>query len=214
MSERLWKVSQAAMNLLVLALFLLLALSSYQHFVRTGTIHSFGLLIVNTLFVTLFLARRPAKSESDSPAIWLLGIAGTAVPLLMRANDPSASPEPASLHLATLTTLGQLLQVIGLGLVASSLLSLRRSFSVVAANRGIRCGGLYRIVRHPVYFSELLLLSGVALANPSLANIALWICECALQYGRACAEEQFLCADPNYRAYRRRVRYRLIPGLI
>jgi len=208
MSERLWKVLQAALNLLVLALFALLAISSYRHFASTGTLRCFGILVVNTLFVTLFLARRPAKSESDSPGLWLLGIAGTAVPLLMRPNDgPSTDP-------LSLIYTGQLLQIVGLCLVAMSLLSLRRSFSVVAANRGVRSGGLYRIVRHPVYFSELLLLFGVTLSNPSATNVGLWICECALQFIRACTEEQFLSVDTTYRAYRERVRYRLIPGLI
>jgi len=34
------------------------------------------------------------------------------------------------------------------------------------------------------------------------------------QWVRARAEEQLLGADPGYAAYRQRVRYRLIPGLI
>jgi protein-S-isoprenylcysteine O-methyltransferase Ste14 len=192
------------MNLLVLALFAMLAISSYEHFASTGTLRCFGVLVVNTLFVTLFLARRPAKSESDSPALWVLGIAGTAVPLLLR---PTTYP-------SDLERMGDIVQLIGLLLLAASLLCLRRSFGVVAANRGVRSGGLYRIVRHPVYFSELLVLLGVVVANPSTTNLVLWICECALQFVRACAEERFLSSDPAYCAYRERVRYRLIPGVL
>lgn len=203
-----WRVLQALLNLLVLMLFALLAVSSYERFTNTHTVRCLGLLVVNTLFVTLFLSRRPAKSESDSPLLWVLGIAGTAVPLLMRPEEFTSSDD------LSLSYIGQSVQLIALFLVASSLLSLRRSFSVVAANRGVRSGGLYRVVRHPVYFSELLLLLGVTLANPSATNAALWLLECALQYMRACTEEQFLAADPVYRSYRRRVRYRLIPGLI
>ena len=203
MRRRFWRVLQATLNLSLLVLFGLLAISSYEHFATTGTLRSFTLLVVNALFVSLFLARRPAKSESESPGLWLLGIAGTAAPLLLR---PASTPEVGSVSDA--------LQLVGLILLASSLLCLRRSFGVVAANRGVRSSGLYRIVRHPVYFSELLLLAGIVIANPTTTNMLLWVCESILQLMRACTEEQFLASDPEYRAYRKRVRYRLIPGLI
>jgi protein-S-isoprenylcysteine O-methyltransferase Ste14 len=35
-----------------------------------------------------------------------------------------------------------------------------------------------------------------------------------LQFARARMEEEFLSSDPAYRAYRERVRFRLIPGMI
>jgi protein-S-isoprenylcysteine O-methyltransferase Ste14 len=196
-------VALAAMNILVLVLFVLLVISSYRHFLSSGTIRSFGVVAVSTLFLALFLARRPAQSETVSLPLWVLGIAGTALPLLLRPSDA-----PGVGHA------GAALQIVGLVCLALALLSLRRSFAVVPANRGIRDGGLYRIVRHPVYLSELVVLLGVVVSNPTTANAAILVCECALQFARACAEERFLSADPAYRAYRERVRYRLIPGLI
>lgn len=202
--ERLWRLIQAILNLSLFVLFGLLAISSYKQFALTGTLRSFSLLVVNTLFVSLFLARRPAKHESDSPILWVLAIAGTAVPLLLRPAASAGVPG----------RVGDVLQVVGLILLATSLLCLRRSFGVVAANRGIRSGGIYRFVRHPVYFSELLLLLGFVLANPNTTNVLLWICECGLQFARACTEEQLLASDPDYRSYKKSVRYRLIPGLI
>ncbi len=69
-------------------------------------------------------------------------------------------------------------------------------------------------MRHPIYFSELTLILGFALANPTLSNLLILLCECVLQYARARAEEQLLCADPVYQSYLTRVRYRLVPGLI
>jgi protein-S-isoprenylcysteine O-methyltransferase Ste14 len=42
----------------------------------------------------------------------------------------------------------------------------------------------------------------------------LWIALCGVQFARARAEEEFLSSDPLYRAYRERVRYRLIPGVV
>src|SRR5579864_8224424 len=81
------RVALAAMNIFVIALFALQAIASCRYFVSSGSVHAFGLLVVNTLFVTLFLFRSPPKLESTSPGLWALGIAGTALPLLMRPSD-------------------------------------------------------------------------------------------------------------------------------
>ena len=94
------------------------------------------------------------------------------------------------------------------------MLSLRRSFGIVPANRGIRTRGLYNLVRHPLYASELLVVLGIALVNPSAWNLGLFVCACVLQGLRAAAEERFLSVDPAYREYCARVKYRLIPIVI
>jgi protein-S-isoprenylcysteine O-methyltransferase Ste14 len=65
-----------------------------------------------------------------------------------------------------------------------------------------------------MYVSELTILLGLVVANFTTANVIIWTCECGLQFARALAEENFLAADPKYRAYRERVRYRLLPGLL
>jgi protein-S-isoprenylcysteine O-methyltransferase Ste14 len=202
-SLTLVRLCQAALNIVVLLLFALLVVSAFRHFAATRSIRFLGILVINSLFLGLFMTRRAATAETDSLPLWLLGVAGTACPLLLRPSDG-----------AGLMGIGSIIQITGIVLIASGLLSLRRSFAVVPANRGIREGGLYRIVRHPIYFSELVAILGVVLVNPSLANWAIWLCECGLQFARARAEEEFLSVDPVYRAYRERVRYRLIPGVL
>ena len=197
------RLCQATINILVVLLFGLLVMSAYHHFAATRSTRFLGILVVNLLFLGLFVTRRVATAETDSLPLWLLPVAGTACPLLLRPSDG-----------AGFMVVGSLIQLPGIVLVAFGLLSLRRSFAVVPGNRGIRDGGLYRIVRHPIYFSEVVAILGAVLVNPSLANWAIWVCECGLQYARARAEENFLASDPVYRAYRERVRYRLIPGLI
>jgi protein-S-isoprenylcysteine O-methyltransferase Ste14 len=104
--------------------------------------------------------------------------------------------------------------VVGLCAVAASLLSLRRSFGIVPAHRGIRTHGLYSFVRHPLYASELFAILGFVIANPSPWNISLWLGDCLLNFARARAEEGFLGRDPVYSQYQARVRYRFIPGVI
>jgi protein-S-isoprenylcysteine O-methyltransferase Ste14 len=199
-TTRAWQV---ALDIVVLVLFTLCAIASFQRFLGTRSIQSFGILAVNALFLGLFLTRRRSAAESPSLPLWLLAVAGTALPLLLRPSE-----------LPVFVRTGTAIQITGMLMMVAGLLSLRRSFAVVPGNRGVRDGGLYRIVRHPIYISELVAVLGAVLVSPTIMNCVLWVSFCGVQLVRACAEEQFLSADPAYRAYRGRVRYRLIPGLL
>lgn len=190
-------------NFLLIALFVQLAFDSAEHFAYAVTLSSSGMLIVNALILGLFLCRREAKTETTSAALWLLGYAGTMLPLLMRPSEPPGRGMA-----------GAIVELAGLAMLTAALLSLRRSFAIVPANHGVREGGFYRLVRHPVYLSELTLLLGVLIANPTPRNTTLWLIECGLQFARALAEERHLAADPSYLAYCKRVRYRFIPVLL
>ncbi len=195
------RIVQAGLNLLLLGLFALLVISSLHHFAVTRSVRTFGILAVNVLFLSLYLARRPARMETQSQPLWLLAFGGTAAPLLMRPLDSGGVAG------------GTALQLFGLALLTAALLSLRRSFAVVPSHRGIRVGGLYRFVRHPVYLAELTVMLGITWSNPSVRNATVWVCVCVIQIARAVAEERLLSVDPIYQSYRDRVRYRLIPGL-
>jgi protein-S-isoprenylcysteine O-methyltransferase Ste14 len=108
---------------------------------------------------------------------------------------------------------GVALQVVGLTVTCVAFLYLGRSFGVVAANRGLKVGGPYRLVRHPIYLSHAITVTGFLVANFSFANLSiygvLWVC----QLMRIQAEERVLSDTGNYAAYRARVRWRLLPGL-
>ena len=195
-------VLRSAANGLLALMFALLVLVSVQTFTATGSVKSFAVLAANVLVMSLFLMRREAKSETTAPVLWLLSYAGTFFPMMLRPADGGA-----------LESIGYAIQLTGTVFLIVALLSLQRSFAIVPANRGIQVEGAYRLVRHPLYAAELFLLLGVVLANPSVLNAAIWLIECGLQLARARAEERFLSADPDYRAYTDRVRYRLVPGL-
>jgi protein-S-isoprenylcysteine O-methyltransferase Ste14 len=190
-------------NVVVVVFLGLLAYACYRKYHETGSINWFGLLIVNSICVTMYIARRDASSISQSPSLWLLAFAGTCVTLLLRPTTPTV---PFSV--------GSIVQLVGIVAIAASMLSLRRSYGIVPAHRGIRTGGLYNFVRHPLYASELFWMLGFVIANPSGWNIGLWLCDCVFQFSRACAEERFLSIDPIYSQYRARVKYRLIPLVI
>jgi len=187
---------------LVLA-FGLMAYASYRKFMDSGSINMLGVCAVNTVTIALFVSRRDATSISMSPGLWLIAFGGTFLPLLLR---PSA--------IGPFDTVGTAIQLVGILGIIASLLSLRRSFGIVPANRGVRTQGLYNVIRHPLYASELLAMGGFAILSPSVWNVSVWSCDFALQLARAFAEERLLSEDPNYLQYRSRVKYRLIPLII
>jgi len=190
-------------TVILVSAFGFMAYACYRRYRDTGSFNMLGLVVINTISMAMFMARRDATSVSTSPVLWLVAFAGTLAPTLMRPTTP-----------ALLTTMGNTLQLVGIFCIVAALLSLRRSLGIVPANRGIRTEGLYNIVRHPLYASELLAFGGFAIANPSWWNACIWLAECGLQYTRACAEERFLISDPSYLQYRSRVKYRLIPLII
>jgi len=108
--------------------------------------------------------------------------------------------------------LGNTIQLVGGLLVLVATLRLGRSFGIIAANRGIQTGGLYRVVRHPIYAAYVLAFGGFVLSHPTLINgmiLAGWL---MVQVLRVRAEERLLMQDTRYVAYAEQVRYRLIPG--
>jgi protein-S-isoprenylcysteine O-methyltransferase Ste14 len=160
------------------------------------------LLLSEGLVVLLLLIRRPTDRISTKGLDWALAVGGTFVVLLVGQGG-------APLH----GPLGAVLMLLGLAIHVGAKLSLFRSFGVVAANRGVKAGGLYRLVRHPMYAGYMLTHVGFLLVAPSLWNLAVYAAAWAFLVARIYAEEKVLSEDPAYLALKGRVRYRLLPGL-
>jgi protein-S-isoprenylcysteine O-methyltransferase Ste14 len=182
----------------------LFAQASLQFYLRTHSLIGAAFLIEQTWFVIAFLVRRPPAAVSRDPGSWLLAFGGTFVGVLFR-------PAGAHLHWGVVAGLG--LQLAGLAVCVMSLLALGRSFGFVAADRGLVTRGPYAVVRHPVYASYLLIQSGYLLQSMSLRNVLVMLLASGCNVGRALMEERLLARTPAYRAYRHRVRRRLVPGL-
>ena len=82
---------------------------------------------------------------------------------------------------------------------------------LVAANRGVKTGGPYALVRHPAYTGYLIAYLAYTAENPSLRNVVLLTASTAFQLVRIREEERVLTADEGYRDYTSRVRFRLVP---
>ncbi|NUA29442.1 methyltransferase family protein [Cupriavidus basilensis] len=109
--------------------------------------------------------------------------------------------------------IGAGLQIAGLAWQIFAKASLRYSFGILPANRGIVSDGAYRLVRHPIYLGYLVTDIGFLLANFGVQNVLVFAGQFVLQGIRIAREEALLSEDPEYRAYRGKVRYRVLPGV-
>lgn len=157
-----------------------------------------------TAVLGFVLTRRAATSISTRVYDWLIGFAGTLFPLLV---VPVSGETFAPFALcAALMANGFLFQLW-------AKFTLRRSFGVVAANRGIKSTGPYRFVRHPMYAGYMVTQLGFLLARPHWWNASVYALAWCIQIARILAEERLLSRDPTYRTLRHSTRYRLLPGI-
>ena len=162
------------------------------------------LLISETTVMVFVLLRRPTEDISIRPLDWFLATTATGLPMLI---SPDSFPLPG------LAMLGVALVLGGNLFQFWAKLSLRRSFGIAPANRGIKIGGPYRFVRHPMYAGYLFAHIGILLLLPSWINLAIYTLSWWAQIYRLRAEERLLLEDPDYQAFAERVRWRLVPGL-
>jgi len=167
-----------------------------------GSLVNAGFAAEQAILVAMFLTRRRSRATSSRPFEWLVASGGW-LPLLARPHEAEGP----------LALAGAILQAGGLGLTCAAMLSLGRSFGVVAANRGLKVHGLYRFVRHPVYLAHSVTFVGFFMANPTPWNAFVGIATLACQVFRMSAEERVLAATSEYDDYRRHVRWRLLPGV-
>lgn len=160
--------------------------------------------IENSLLVILFLTRRRSRATSTRPFDWLTAAAASWLPLAFQTQH-----EIESLN----ALMGTSVQVVGLSLSIIAFGFLGRSIGIVAADRGLKTSGAYRVVRHPAYAAHVVTATGFLVANPHWINATIWIVVVVCQVARIHAEEQFLMRSTAYAEYRQRVRWRLLPGV-
>jgi hypothetical protein len=98
--------------------------------------------------------------------------------------------------------LGAVFCFLGLLLSTSALFTLRHSFSIFIEVREVVSGGLYRYIRHPIYFGYIISSIGICLSRPSVAYLIFYLFACELLVYRARLEEKNLALfSPAYRAY-------------
>jgi protein-S-isoprenylcysteine O-methyltransferase Ste14 len=181
-----------------------LAWNLLHSWIETDSLVSLILLVSEASVVAFVLIRRSTADISMRPTDWFIALLGTTAPLLVRPTGGAAlAPELVCVPLI----------LAGLGLQIAAKLTLRRSFGVVPANRGVKIGGPYRMVRHPMYAGYLVTQVAFLLTYPSIWNAVVYALALCFQIGRILAEERVLSRDPSYRAFSAAVPNRLVPGL-
>jgi len=92
-----------------------------------------------------------------------------------------------------------------------TLLNLGKSFGILIALRKVKTGGLYSVVRHPMYGTDILLRIGFLVSHFNSLTVILFLISSGAYVTRAIFEENFLLKDPKYREYVKKVKYRFIP---
>jgi protein-S-isoprenylcysteine O-methyltransferase Ste14 len=160
-------------------------------------------LVSHMMLVGLLMVIRRAPSEvSWSPIDFVAAFAGTFAVVYF---IPVESADKWALGFGAQAA-GWLLSFYGM-------LSLNESMGIVPANRGVKTGGPYALVRHPIYSGYVLANSGYLMNNPGGYNAVVWSLVLLFTVVRIFGEERLLSRDREYGAYARRVRWRLIPGL-
>ncbi len=160
--------------------------------------------LILTIFETaivFFSFSRPMPKESNiSLYDWTVALAGTLSILMLR---PAPQVHDNVMLLA--------MQLFGMSISLTALFNLNKSFGIVAANRGVKTRGMYRVVRHPIYAGYFLSFGAYVIQNPLLINAGIYVCFVCLELLRIVAEERLLSGDPEYAGYTSRTRWRVLP---
>lgn len=114
------------------------------------------------------------------------------------------------------SVLGQVVVVLGLclGILAVVQNGYAAANITVEDDQPVISTGMYGLVRHPMYFSLLVTMVGLALALGSYWGLAGALISVPIVVVRILDEEQLLTQElSGYREYTRQVRYRLLPYL-
>ncbi|SCV00683.1 conserved membrane hypothetical protein [Cupriavidus necator] len=162
------------------------------------------LVLASSLTLGLSLFVRVPKRRDWHPVTVFCSVGGTYYCLAVQlAPGEHLVPE----------MFGAGLQIVGILWQIYAKVSLRWSFGILPANRGIVSSGAYRFVRHPIYLGYFIADVGFLLTNFGVQNLLVYTGLYALQAVRINREEKLLSDDPEYRRYREKVRFRALPGV-
>ncbi len=187
-------------NLTLGLFYLLFDIRMMVDFRLTHRMSSLLLMIFETLVVFYAFSRPMPKESNTSLYDWTVALLGTLIGVLLR---PATEISDSTLLLTV--------QSVGMGISLIALCSLNRSWGLVAANRGVKTGGLYGLIRHPIYAGYFLSIGAFVLQNLTALNALIYALFVGAELLRIVAEERLLSSDPTYAAYAQRTPWRILP---
>jgi protein-S-isoprenylcysteine O-methyltransferase Ste14 len=117
---------------------------------------------------------------------------------------------------AAVSVVGDVL--VAVGLLIAMITTIQNGYAAaninVEADQEVVSTGFYAVVRHPMYFGNVVLMVGVPLALGSYWGLLFMIPGLAVLATRILDEEKVLADElTGYREYEQRVHYRLVPGV-
>ncbi|MCH8059932.1 MAG: isoprenylcysteine carboxyl methyltransferase [Proteobacteria bacterium] len=195
-------IGLAFTNMLLATLFILFAIANAKSFLENPRLSVFLIVVTETIVAIFLIIRRDPDETRHTWQTWISTTCGTLAPFLLRPIEVTEDLLP-----------GEILQLIGFILQIAALLSLNRSIGLLPAYRGVKSGGLYRWVRHPLYAAYVILFLGYLVNNQSLSNFAVAIFGIAFLVMRIHYEEDLLIQQADYKRYVNRTRWRMIPAV-
>ena len=186
------------------ALFAVMSVNLLTDFAHTHRVTGLLLLASESLVVVLTIVRRRTQIVDRSAAAAIVTAISLVGPSLVR-TAPGGGLVPDALT--------AVVSAAGLLIIIAGKITLGRSFGLVPANRGVVIGGLYGLVRHPIYAGYLLTHIAFAFAYPTTWNITVLVLTDTALVVRALYEERVLVADRSYQSYCQRVAWHIVPGV-
>jgi protein-S-isoprenylcysteine O-methyltransferase Ste14 len=157
------------------------------------------------LAIVLLIIRRPPVQKAKGVLPRFAGAVGCLLPFSFLAL-PRASLTPA------MAIFSSAFVFLGTAAAILSIYWLGRSFSILPQARGLVVEGPYRLVRHPLYLSELCIVFGRVWEFQQPWTFVVMLVAIGVQISRMHFEEQIMQETfSSYRDYARRTA-RLIPG--
>jgi len=183
-------------------LFVLFAIANAKSFLENPRLSVFLIVVTETIVAIFLVIRRDPDETRHTWQTWITTSCGTLAPFLLRPIEATGD-----------VLYGDILQVIGFVMQIAALLSLNRSIGLLPAYRGVKSGGLYSWVRHPLYTAYVITYLGYWINNQSVGNAAIALVGTAFLVMRIYYEEALLLKYAAYTRYAKRIRWRLIPSI-
>jgi protein-S-isoprenylcysteine O-methyltransferase Ste14 len=175
--------------------------------------HLVGFVLTLKISIVLLLAKAALELHfyvpgatgpfvSTSAYAYLIAFCGTVAPLMLRPADVVSD-----FWIATV------MQVIGLAMLIYVIRTFDWTGKMSLTKHGIEAGGLYRLVRHPLYLALMFCEYGYVLNHTNLYNLCVLVAVTFFQVLRIKEEERLMLDDKEFQKYAQQTPWRVIPGV-
>jgi protein-S-isoprenylcysteine O-methyltransferase Ste14 len=172
---------------------------------KNGTFNyiEISFILQNIILTTVVIVRIPHKTVDTNIFHQLIALFAFFSGVAFMGQTPTTDATLARISVTVIF----ISNIIGM----ITLLNLGRSFGILIARRQVKINGAYSLIRHPMYFSDILLRVGFLISHTNPFTIIMFALSSGCYVYRALLEEKHLGKNRDYQDYMKRVHYRFIP---